>query len=632
MTPHFEHPAGAWILLAAAPILALYLLRHRRPPRKIPSLLLFRQTERDRKAQKTWRRLLPELSLLLQLLLVALFALGAARPTWTGGQRADATLAIVLDLSASMATREGTETRITQAKAEARTLLEEHASSNVFLVLAGNEPRLAAGRDARSLHDELEAVDAEDSGADLEKSVLLAEEKLRGAATPRIVVLTDVNARYETDRPTVQLRRFGRAHPNVGIYGARATRLESKSNGSAGVELSAIVISFADEERDVRVGLRAAATVKGERYERGADGAPLDVRQLHLLPQIRTKVRFVLPARDVEGAYELTLEDAADPLDRDDRAVVLVPSSPKLPVVIVGAQAGASPVARALAADPQLALTLLDAEAYTRADVPSDALEVFLDLCPSARKGRDAIVFGPPPGRCLEVDVADPSPTLRTLSGFRSDDPRVRFLSFDDVHAEHATTLRPRGGEGILAEDRRGALVVDASTPARMLSVVGFSLAHSDFAAKRSFVVFLRNLTELAERHRTRAGRTDLRAGEAATLAVPEDVTRLALDGEPVIAHAGETVVTPRPRAGLSILSWTEPHVGAQLVPVGFGAPSESDLSKAFEGTRHTPSAPLASPLARWIVLHSQLLLALCILLVLTLELIVFARRPGWAL
>lgn len=617
--PHWGNPSGFFLAAFALPIIVLYLLRHRRPPHKMPSLFLFAEAQRDQKAARTFRRLVPELSLLLQLLLLALFAVGAARPSWDQDDSASASLAIVLDVSESMATRETpTERRIDQAKQEAAALLREHAGARVLLVFAGPEPRPAAGQDASTVAAELDAIDAEDVAADLEKAVALAEEKLRGTLAPRIVVLTDVSSTFDTARPAVRVRRFGAPHDNVAVLAARATRTDARS-----VEISAVAVSYADAEREVHVALRPLASGTGEL---APDDVPLDVRTVRLAPRVRTPVRFVVPG--AEGAYAIAV-DAGDALDRDDRAVAVVPVSPKLPVVVVGAAAESSAVARALLADDRLALQFVTPDAHGRVDVPPDSLEIFLDHCPATRRGRDALVFGPPPGLCLDVDVAAPSAEVRTLNGFRSNDPRVRFLSLDDVHAERATTLRPRGGEGVLAEDRRGALVVDASSPSRMVTLVGFSPSATDFTSKRSFVIFLRNLTELAERHRTRASRIDLRAGEASGFAVPEDVQNVTLDGIPLQAHGGEVVVTPRARAGLAIARWTDPRPGALLVPVQLGSAPESDL-RAVQPASGPEARGAATPAARWATRNLQSLLALCMLAVLTLELVVFGRRPAW--
>lgn len=618
--PHWGNPAGFFLAAFALPIVALYWLRQRRPPRKMPSLFLFVQSERDQKAARTFRRLLPELSLLLQLLLLALLGVAAARPTWDADRDAGTSLAIVLDVSASMAAREtATDRRIDLAKREAAALLREHAGSRVLLVFAGAQPRPAAGQAAGTVAAELDAIDAEDVAADLEKAVAFAQEKLRGQPDPRIVVLTDQDSAFDTARLTVRVRRFGAPHDNVAVFGARATRIDSGS-----VEIAAVVVSYADAGRTAQLTLRQLASGTGERVP---EGPPLDLRSLQLPPRVRTPVRFVVPG--AEGAYEIALDGAPDVLDRDDRAVAVVPTSVKLPVVVVGVAAESSAVARALLADERLALQFVTPEAHTRVDVPPDALEIFLDFCPVMRRGRDALVFGPAPGLCLDVDVAAPSAHVRTLDGFRSNDPRVRFLSLDDVHAERATTLRPRGGEGILAEDRRGALIVDASSSARLVTVIGFSPSASDFASKRSFVIFLRNLTELAERHRTRAGRSDLRAGEAAILAVPEDVHDLTLDSFPLQAQGGNVVVPPRPRAGLGVLRWTAPRPGALLVPVQLGSVLEGDLRTASAPSNSEPHAVAPGP-GRWATRHLQTLLALCILALLTLELVVFGRRPAW--
>jgi Ca-activated chloride channel homolog len=67
--------------LAFLPIVvAMYLLKLRRDEAVVPSTLLWRQLVTDVEANAPWQRLRRSLLLLLQLLLVAILAIVAARP------------------------------------------------------------------------------------------------------------------------------------------------------------------------------------------------------------------------------------------------------------------------------------------------------------------------------------------------------------------------------------------------------------------------------------------------------------------------------------------------------------------------------------------------------------------------
>src|SRR3989304_3199025 len=67
-------------LLAVPIIVAFYMLRLRRPERSVSSTYLWQQLVRDVEANAPWQRLRRSLLLFLQLLLVAVLVLAAARP------------------------------------------------------------------------------------------------------------------------------------------------------------------------------------------------------------------------------------------------------------------------------------------------------------------------------------------------------------------------------------------------------------------------------------------------------------------------------------------------------------------------------------------------------------------------
>ena len=65
-------------------------------------------------------------------------------------------------------------------------------------------------------------------------------------------------------------------------------------------------------------------------------------------------------------------------------------------------------------------------------------------------------------------------------------------------------------------------LVADASVPGRTVTLVGFDLGDSDWPLKASFVLFVRNLVELARIHRAQGIAGPARTGEPLRVAVPD--------------------------------------------------------------------------------------------------------------
>ncbi|MCA1598092.1 MAG: BatA domain-containing protein, partial [Chloroflexi bacterium] len=64
-------PAALGLGLLAIPIVAMYILKMRRPPRPVPSTFLWEQVLDDAQANAPWQRLRRNLLLLLQLLALA---------------------------------------------------------------------------------------------------------------------------------------------------------------------------------------------------------------------------------------------------------------------------------------------------------------------------------------------------------------------------------------------------------------------------------------------------------------------------------------------------------------------------------------------------------------------------------
>jgi hypothetical protein len=87
---NLSDPRGLFLLALAAPIVVLYLLKTRRTEVHVGSTWLWQRAERDLLARHPFRRLRWVLPLVLQLCLLLLLALAAARPSQHGRDGAGA--------------------------------------------------------------------------------------------------------------------------------------------------------------------------------------------------------------------------------------------------------------------------------------------------------------------------------------------------------------------------------------------------------------------------------------------------------------------------------------------------------------------------------------------------------------
>ncbi|MDB4931820.1 MAG: hypothetical protein JWM10_4304, partial [Myxococcaceae bacterium] len=109
--------AGA---LAAAAVVALYLLKQRRRRVAVPFAPLWARVLEERPSAKLFERLRRLLSLLLQLVLLALLVVALGDPRPAGAARRGRTTVLLLDGSASMSATDVPGGRAAAARAAAR--------------------------------------------------------------------------------------------------------------------------------------------------------------------------------------------------------------------------------------------------------------------------------------------------------------------------------------------------------------------------------------------------------------------------------------------------------------------------------------------------------------------------------
>ncbi len=563
-----------------APLVLLYVLRVRRERRVVPSTWLWQVALRDLSAKTPFRRLRATLPLVLELLAIALLALAVARPVARSARLKGPRVVIVVDASASMATREGQTTRLELAQAAAAKVLGRiEPGSEVMVLAASREPELLSPfeRDAARIEAALGRVQVREVEGQLGRSLALAADQLRQRGGGRIVLITDGAvadaANLVAPGLPLEIVRVGTARDNTGIVRSEVVRVADAVTGHERVEVFALVANHG-AARDVFVTLS----------ERNVS-EPLASRKLSLAAGERAPVVLAFDAApgDIGQGLELELSPH-DALPSDDRATARVPAGQRLDVVIAPKNASAWLV-RALATDPNVALYRSDLAGLSAEAVAADALVVIDGACPARIPGSDLLIVNPPPGPCrgLNVGAALREPLLTSWS---TGDPRFRFLSFEGIQVAAGHDLGVDSPRAALLHARSGVLMADVSSPGRSGTLIGFDVGESNWPLRASFVLFMRNVVELARAHRLGGPAATARTGEPVSIRVPQDVDTVSAeyaDGhqEQVRCHDGVAVLPASSRIGFIHVSWSGSRPGSTLIPVNLASEAE---------TRNVPS------------------------------------------
>jgi hypothetical protein len=580
---HLLDPKGLLLAAGLAPLVLLYILKIRRKRQRVSSVWLWAAAQRDLVAKHPFRKLVPEVPLILEILALLALAFALARPSSGGGSIDGDHVALVVDASASMGTRvggpSGAKTRMDRARRATHEVVAHLGpGADAMLIEAGREARVLSPpeRDPHRLDAAIDGLAAHDVEGDLTESLALAADRLRSlGGRGRLVVVTDgALASHEplavggvaTDVVTV-----GDDEDNAAIV-----RIDVRSGVDAAthgeqVQVFAMIQSWGARPRDAYVTL----SLEGH-------PDPVASRRLLLAPGDKQPVVLTFEPRLEDHGAGLTVSlSPGDAEPADDAAYGRVPAAPRMPVTVVS-DAASTWTLRALEADPDVDLRHVTPAQVGSVNVDPEGLVVLEGVCPAVVPGGDVLVVAPPAGTCFGVTVG-PALEDPPITSWETSDARLRFLTLDGVHVARAMALQARSAGAGLVRSTSSTLVADASVPGRTVTLVGFDVGDSDWPLKASFVLFVRDLAEVARAHRLQGSSGPTRTGDPVRLNVPAGTAQVLVDGpglpeRPVSARDGLATLPALERAGLYHVRWAEPHVGAVVVAANLTSAAESDV------------------------------------------------------
>ena len=535
----FTTPLALLGLLFIPAVVAMYLLKLRRDETIVPSTLLWSRLVADVEANAPWQKLRRSLLLLLQLLLVAILALLAARPFLERPAGLARDVVLVLDTSASMAATDITPDRLTAAKAAAIGALRDlPTGGKVSVIAADRSARIVVNEttDLGRVRQALDGIAVTSGRGDLGDALELAGKLAARSGDAQILVATDgALATPIADGATVPAKvtvlPVGRERKNQAIVALAVRTAPSAVTRSVFVSVANL-----DLERAAR------------RLEVWGDGGLIEVRDLLLEPQARSDVVIDDVPRDV-GTLELRLvgpdagvTSAPDQLAVDDHAWAIVPPDRERLILVVGP--GDPYLETALSYLPNVELFGVTTAEYGPATERQDGrpwdLVIFEGALPATLPRSPILAIGP----TATSDLGVVTGTL-TNPGIGSLDPAEPILRYVDLSTTHIASAAkmtvPDWARTVIPGPSGAPLLYVGSRDGLPTAVMAFEPRRSDLPLQVAFPVLLANLTgELLGG--SSAPTEAVQPGTPVTLAIPAGATGLTVtrpDGERRGARAG---------------------------------------------------------------------------------------------
>lgn len=505
-------PAGqlfAVLGAGAAVLTVLYVLKQQRRRVEVPFARLWQQVLNQSDATSLWRRLLRWLSLLIQLVVLALLVTALGDPR-LGRGKAGRSLVLLIDASASMqavlpagAGPPGL-TRLGRAKEQARALIGGLSGDDLAVVVALDgqpAPQGGLSYDERELVAQVDAVTARDTPADLQAALMLAEALLAGRENPTVILFSDGGfeaAALGGAPPGLQVRFqpvLSGAAPTVGATGNAAITAFSVRRYRRNRLSYEVLISL---------GWFPAAGSGGERQkvvlELVQEGEIVDVQELELAAGVQeAKLYPNLSGAGVRLEARLRLPGGtSDLLPLDDRAYAVLPERKRQRVLIVtrgnlfleGALLAAGAGEENHLVIEKVTPAAYDVERAARYDVV-----VFDAFTPPAAPDAHALYLDPQRDGPFAI-AADLKRPL--ITDAESAHPVLRWVSLSDINMTRSSVFKLAPGDRALAAMLKQPLIVareqvGRSGATRRSVAVGFDLRQSDLPLRVAFPVLLMN-------------------------------------------------------------------------------------------------------------------------------------------
>lgn len=477
-------PIGTLLTVAAIAgglTVVFYILKLKRRPIAVPFSHIWERILRDKEATSLFSQLKRLLSLLLQLLLLALLIFALGDPRLSRNLIDGRNVVVLVDASASMKATDVLPSRLEVAKGEVRDLIRGLGGSDRLLIAqmdAALVPLSTMTSEVPDLEHAVDALRASDTRADFPRALAFALDSLRGLPHPEIVVVSDgaLDEVSSVDLGDTKLSyvRIGESSKNVAVTGFSVRRYPlDKSRYEVMLE----VTNTTDEPADVELTLLG-------------DGDVVDVSRLKLGPNERLP-RFYADLAGASRTLEATIalaDGTKDSLPADDHAYALMPERRRASVLVV--TTGNTYLEAALLLDEYLDVRIIHPDQY-----PTDGnydVTIFDGVAPSLAAGTGSALY-------LNVpDSGGPVERGRRLEGLGFDtwdrkSAILRWMAMENIQIASGYALKTQKRDRVIGRSGRAPILVSGRRGGRRFVATGFDPRDSDFVLRVAWPLFVLN-------------------------------------------------------------------------------------------------------------------------------------------
>ena len=630
-------PLALLLALIAIPIVIFYILKVRLRRVPVSTNLFWNQIFEEKPPKSLWQNLRYWLSLLAQLLILALLVLAIADPILSWQTKGARRVVLIMDVSASMQAFDKATTRFDSAKQAAQRVLDGvREQDQVAILTAGTQPEvvLGMGNHVPSLRRAINDLQPVDTPANLGSAVELADQLLGDAPNGQVIVFTD-QATPKNTKPdnepkkatAVEYRAFGSNASNVGI-----TQFQTRRSmvDAVGYELLVEVRNASDQPIQCRLEIEL-------------DERPVDIFPLKLQPN-ETWSRTLEKTSLEGGALKASLskfetdqgEDRSknNKLDVDDIAWAILPDRVIQPVLIVSP--GNLFLQKVFEANPLVRVTV---QKEIPTAWPENTVVVLHKLIPDPLPSNPLFIIDPETNSSLfRVDGLIDSPLVTEQD---KDSPLMTHVRLDNVMFPDTKkltfltqTAKPIascvGGESLFATLSHGD---------KKAVVLGVNLEQSDLAFRTVFPILASNAiawfsSQSGELSLAISGGDTARLNRSLSASAAPENLWLISPGLQVKRQSGSTAGPLKETGVWELFEWDANEnptaetlrATGKLVDryaVNLASSSETDLRNANESDR----APMQTSIASWFSYPPWYYLAILIGSLLVLEWGMYQRR-----
>ena len=553
-------PAALGLGLLAIPIVAMYILKMRRPPRPVPSTFLWEQVLDDAQANAPWQRLRRNLLLLLQLLALAALVLALARPYTLRAATAQGDVVAVLDASYLTRATDVAPNRFAEVKRRVGALIDGLGPDRVMsIVLMARRPRvlIAQSADHAALHAALDSAAPTYETPDPSVALGVASALARTSHSSVFVYMAAGDpavAVPDALRGVTTVQSVGGPLRDLGVAALAAAR-------TADGTISVLTRVANYGARATTLDLRLDATTGS-----GVNSAwrQVDLRPLTLAPGGSTVItRALLPSNTTAVRARLA---SGDDLAADDVAWAAVPVAPSRRVLLV--TPGDIYLSGAFGILPGVHVDEITPDAYTPARARCVDAAIFEQTLPATLPPASVPIFAvyPPTTPATATTPATNTTAIpvgtslgltvgsaTAATGLQAGDDPYRLLQDVALNGVAVGSVRPLvtppWGYAVLRTNGLPVLVA-GQNGARREAVLGFEPSDSTWGGSVGFPIAMQNLLDWLAPSTTAANGV-YRPGDLVALPTPACATNTTVT-DPTGA---KTSVSTLPSAGASATS-----------------------------------------------------------------------------